>query len=80
MVEFMKKLTDWMLEKEEDAAKQCAIPTGEIQKQIDMVEKKRKKLTDQYQDAIKELDHVTDKLQKMMRDEKLRCDTKGDQS
>jgi len=77
MVEFMKKLTDWMLEKEEDAAKQCAIPTAEIQKQIDMVEKKRKKLTDQYQDAIKELDHVVEKLQKMQRDEALRCNTKG---
>jgi len=80
MVEFMKKVTDWMLEKEEEAAKQCAIPTEEIQKQIDMVEKKRKKLTEQYQDAIKELDHVTEKLQQMIRDEELRCKTKGGQS
>ena len=80
MLEFMKKVTDWMLEKEEDAAKQCAIPLDEIQRQIEMVEKKRKKLTEQYQDAVKELDHVEEKLQNMMRDEKMRCNTNGDKS
>ena len=78
MIEFMKKMADWILEKEEDAAKQCAIPTEEIQKQIDMVGKKREKLTSQYEDAIKELNHIEEKLQKMMRDEKLRCNTKGE--
>ena len=74
----MKQMTDWMLKKEEEAAKQCAIPIDQIQKQLDMVEDKRNKLTKQYEDAIAELDHVKEKLEQMMRDEKLRCNTSGE--
>ena len=77
-MEFMKQMTDWMLNKEEEAAKQCAIPIDQIQKQLDMVEDKRNKLTKQYEDAIAELDHVKEKLEQMMRDEKLRCNTSGE--
>jgi len=77
MMEFMKRITDWMLEKEEEAARQCAIPIEEIEKQIEMVQKKREKLTAQYQDAVKELDHVEERLQKLKRDEALKCHTTG---
>jgi hypothetical protein len=77
MLDFMKKITDWILEKEAAAARQCTIPVEEIQSQIEMVEKKREKLTGQYQDAIQELDHVEKRLQKMKRDEELKCNTKG---
>ena len=76
-MEFMKRITDWMLEKEEEAARQCAIPIEEIEKQIEMVQKKREKLTAQYQDAVKELDHVEERLQKLKRDEALKCHTTG---
>ena len=71
----MKKITDWMLEKEEEAAKQCAVPVGDIQKQLDMLEKKKQKFTRQYDATMKEFDHIEEKLQEMIRTEKLRCST-----
>jgi len=41
MVEFMKKVMDWVLEKEADAARDCHAKPEDIDKQIEMIEKKK---------------------------------------
>ena len=41
MVEFMKKAMDWVLEKEDDAAKNCHIAPEDAEKQIKIMEEKR---------------------------------------
>ncbi len=62
MVEFMKKAMDWVLEKEADAARDCHAKPEDIDKQIEMIEKKKEALTKQYNDNMGELEHVLNKL------------------
>ena len=40
--EFLMKITDWVLQKEEEAAKNCAIPIEELEKQIQKLQEKNK--------------------------------------
>ena len=72
MVEFMKKAMDWVLEKEEDAAKNCHARPEDIEKQIKMIEEKRESLTKRYKDDIAELEHVLNKLH-YIKAESLKC-------
>ena len=72
MVEFVKKMTEWILNKEEDLAKKCAIPLEEIDQQIDKVEEKKKKLEAECRDNIAELEKIVTKL-KWIRSEELAC-------
>lgn len=44
MMEFMKKAMDWALEKEVNAAKNCHAKPEDIEKQITMIEKKKRNL------------------------------------
>jgi hypothetical protein len=43
MKNFIKTVTEWMLDKEEDMAKECAIPMEEIEYQIAKVESQKKR-------------------------------------
>ena len=42
MIEFMKKAMDWVLDKEREAAKNCHASPEDIEKQIQMIEEKKK--------------------------------------
>jgi len=72
MVEFMKKAMDWVLEKEEDAAKNCHAKPEDIDKQIEMIERKKEALAKQYNDNMGELEHVLNKLH-FIKAESLKC-------
>ena len=62
MMEFMKKAMDWVLEKEADAAKNCHAKPEDIDKQIEMIEKKKEALQNQYKENMTEVEHVLNKL------------------
>ncbi len=72
MVDFLKKMTEWMLNKEEEMAKNCAISLDEIDKQIEKVEEKRKSLEAECRDNLAELDKIITKL-KWIRSEEIAC-------
>ncbi len=63
MVEFLKKVTDWVLQKEEEAANNCKIDVEDVQKQIDMVTAKRDKLKEECEKNIAELEKILRRLE-----------------
>ncbi len=73
---FIKKITDWMLEKEEEMAKSCSIPMQEIEYQINKVEAQKQKIQKEYDEAMAALDEVAKKLQKIKNIEVMRCSDK----
>lgn len=73
---FIKKITDWMLEKEEEMAKSCSIPMKEIEYQINKVEAQKQKIQKEYDEAMAALDEVAQKLQKIKNIEVMRCSEK----
>jgi len=73
MNHFLKSIIDWMLEKEEGMAKECAIPMKEIDSQIEKVQKEKVKIEEKYSDAMSELDDVLKRLEKIKNTEILRC-------
>ena len=70
---FIKKIIDWTMEKEEEMAKKCAISMEDLDQQIAKVEAEKKKVQEKYDDAMQELNHVSEKLQKIKNIEILRC-------
>ncbi len=70
---FLKKITDWMIEKEEEAAKKCAIPMEEIEYQIAKVEAQKQKVQEEYEEAMRNLDSILQKLHKIKNIETIRC-------
>jgi len=74
MIEFMKKAMDWILEKEADAARNCHAKPEDVDKQINMIEKKRDSLKKRYEEDIAELEHVLNKLH-TIKAESLKCST-----
>lgn len=73
---FAKKITDWMLEKEVEMAKNCSIPMKEIEYQIDKITHEKQKIQQKYDEAMVELDDVAEKLEKIKSIEILRCSNK----
>ncbi len=73
---FIKKITDWMLEKEEEMAKSCSIPMQEIEYQINKVEAQKQKIQKEYDEAMAALDEVAKKLKKIKNIEVMRCSDK----
>ena len=69
--EFIKKVSDWTLQKEEELANECAIPTATIEKQIDTLKKKKVDIEHQ----LKELDEVITRLEKI-KEESMKCEVK----
>ena len=62
MFEFLKSLTEWSLQKEEELARRCVISEDEIDKQIKRVEDKLKEIEEEYQRSKKELEEILVKL------------------
>jgi len=65
MMEFLKKATEWVLDKEEQAAKNCRIDLNDVQKQINLILEKRAKLQKECEENLAELDHILDRLEKI---------------
>ncbi len=65
MVEFLKKMTEWVLDKEEQAARNCRIDLHDLQKQINLILDKREKLKKECEENLKELDHILQRLEKI---------------
>ncbi|WP_297486256.1 hypothetical protein [Sulfurimonas sp.] len=76
MNHFLKSVIDWMMDKEEAMAKQCAVPMKEIEYQITKVQEQKTKVQTQYDDAMGELDDVLKRLEKIKNAEILRCENK----
>ncbi len=62
MVEFFQKAMDWVLQKEQEAAKNCKIDMADIDKQIAYVESKRDKLKKEYEENLSEFEHILNRL------------------
>ena len=73
MQHFLKTITDWMLDKEEEMARSCAVPTKEIDYQLEKVAQQKVKVQQQYDDAMANLEAVEERLQKIKNVEILRC-------
>ncbi len=63
MVEFLKKATEWVLDKEEEAAKKCRIDMEDLQKQIDLIKSRRDALKRECEENIAELEHILRRLE-----------------
>ena len=74
--EFLKKITEWALEKEEEAAKNCAIPIEEIEKQLKILEEKREELKKKCDEQLKEFDELIERVKKIKATEELKCKSK----
>lgn len=72
MVDFLKKMTEWILNREEEMAKNCALSIEEIEKQIEKVEEKKRKLEADCRENIAELEKIVTKL-KWIKSEELAC-------
>ncbi|QOP45485.1 hypothetical protein [Sulfurimonas paralvinellae] len=73
----VQKITEWLLEKEEEAAKSCAVPMQEIEFQIAKAEAEKEKLQKRYDEAMSELNHVLERLEKIKNIETLRCQSEA---
>jgi hypothetical protein len=63
MMEFLKRATEWILDKEEEMANNCRIDINDIQKQITMITIKRDTLEKECKENLSELDHILKKLE-----------------
>jgi len=72
------KLTEWLLEKEEAMAKSCAVPMEEIEYQLAKVKAQKEKIQKEYDEAMRELNHVEERLEKIKNIETLRCQNKSE--
>jgi len=73
MNHFLKSIIDWMMEKEEDMAKKCAVPMQEIEYQIAKIQEQKNKIQKDYDDSMTELDSLLERLEKIKNTEILRC-------
>ncbi len=69
----VQNIINWMLEKETDMAKSCSVPMKEIESQITKVETEKQKVQKRYDEAMQELNDVSQKLEKIKSIEILRC-------
>jgi len=61
-MEFMKKAMDWVLEKEQEAARECHAKPEDIEKQIAMIEEKKAALEERYKEEMAEFEHILNRL------------------
>ncbi len=70
-MEFLKNATEWVLNKEEEAAKNCRIDLKDLQKQIDFVKNKKEEMKKECEKNIAELEHILSRLEKIKSKEEL---------
>lgn len=76
MMDFLKKVMDWILEKEQDIANDCKIDPKDLDKQITYVEKRRDAIKAKYKDDLHEMEHILSKLHSIKANS-LKCNTKA---
>ena len=74
--ELLQKMTEWSLQKEEEAAKNCAIPIETIEKQLNILNEKRDELVKKCEEQKKQFDEIIERLEKIKNIEVLKCGTK----
>jgi len=72
---FLKKMMEWILQREEEAAKNCHASPEEISEQIRKVLLKKKEIEERCKEQTKEFDHILDKLH-WIKAEAIRCERK----
>ena len=75
--EFLNKITEWALEKEEEAAKKCEIPIEEIEKQLKLLYEKKEELQKKCEEQLKEIDALIQRVEHIKVQEQLKCSTKN---
>ncbi len=63
MIEFLKRATEWVLDKEEEAANNCRIDLDDLQKQIDLVKSKKEAMQRECEENLSELEHILRRLE-----------------
>jgi Mg2+ and Co2+ transporter CorA len=74
MVEFMKKISDWILDKEEEMAKECVVDPEDIERQIEMVRERKARLEEECRENVAQLGRILLKLENIKEKGK-RCNT-----
>ncbi len=74
MLDFLKKITEWILQKEEELAKDCKISIEDIDKQIERVKEKKAELEKGCKENIQELDKILGRLESIKNIELVKCE------
>lgn len=77
MNDFITKITNWILDKEELMAKSCAISIDEVDSQLAQISKQKKKLQKDYDESMAVFNKIEARLEKIRSIEVLRCQNKG---
>jgi len=77
MKDFVKKITDWILDKEELMAKSCAISLDEVDAQMAKITQQKEKLQKDYDESMAVFNEITERLEKIKNIEIVRCQNKG---
>ena len=75
MFNFLKRMTDWVIDKEEELAKNCKIRPEDIQKELDKLKEKKEAYQKEYEEVMAEFSRVEERLQKVLNEAK-KCDLK----
>jgi len=73
MKDFIKKVTNWVLDKEELMAKSCSISIEEVDAQLEQISKQKEKLQKDYDESMLVFDTIEQRLEKIRNIEVLRC-------
>ena len=76
MLDFLKKITEWILQKEEELAKDCKISIEDIDKQIARVQEKKAEVEKGCKENIQELDRILGRLESIKNIERVKCQRK----
>jgi len=74
MKEFLKKAAQWLLQREEELAKKCAINLEDLDRQIKTMEEKKEELERQCRENLDEMERIIVKLRWIKAEEMKRCD------
>ena len=75
MLNFLKKMTDWILEKEEELAKNCKIRPEDVEKELSKVKEKKEAYQKEYEEVMAEFNKMEERLNKILEEAK-KCDIK----
>ena len=75
MFNFLKKMTDWIMDKEEELAKNCKIKPEDVQKELDKLKEKKEAYQKEYEEVMAEFNRVEERLQKILNEAK-KCELK----
>jgi prefoldin subunit 5 len=67
--EFLKKISEWTLQKEEELAKECKIPVEKIDEQIEVLNEKKAEI----EKNLEEINNLIKRLEKIKNIELLKC-------